>query len=134
MNDSEAITNAMKAGICSSISFEIRGIDRFMIHTGFGFPDGDEIHIILKKGDEGWMLTDEGHTSMWVSYSVNLSENRMRMLERAVGSNGIEFENGVMRVGISDENAAECLMSMIQTILQASALVSHTQRHPQHLC
>lgn len=134
MNDSEAITNAMKAGICSSISFEIRGIDRFMIHTGFGFPDGDEIHIILKKRDEGWMLTDEGHTSMWVSYSVNLSENRMRMLERAVGSNGIEFENGVMRVGISDENAAECLMSMIQTILQASALVSHTQRHPQHLC
>ena len=59
------------------------------------------------------MLMDEEHTSMWVSYSVNLTENMMKMLGRAAGSNGFEFENGVMCVGISKENAAECLMSMI---------------------
>ena len=42
----------MKASIYSNISFETRGIDRFLIHTGFDFPDGDEINIILKDRDE----------------------------------------------------------------------------------
>lgn len=77
------------------------------------------------------MLTDEGHTSMLVSYSVNLSENRMRMLERAAGSNGIEFENGIMHVGISDESAAECLISMIQAVLQANEISDLRRWHPQ---
>ena len=53
MNDSESMANAMRIGICSSISFETRGIDRFMIHTGFSFPDDDELHIILKRRDGG---------------------------------------------------------------------------------
>lgn len=131
MNDSESMANAMRIGICSSISFETRGIDRFMIHTGFSFPDGDELHIILKRRGGGWMLTDEGHTSMWVSYSVNLSENRKRSLEKVAGSNGIGFEDGVMSVDASVENAAGCLMSMIQAILQASEL-SYLTRSTVH--
>lgn len=125
------MANAMRIGICSSISFETRGIDRFMIHTGFSFPDGDELHIILKRRGGGWILTDEGHTSMWVSYSVNLSENRRRLLEKVAGSNGIGFEDGVMSVDASVENAAGCLMSMIQAILQASEL-SYLTRSTVH--
>ncbi len=131
MNDSESMANAMRIGICSSISFETRGIDRFMIHTGFSFPDDDELHIILKRRDGGWILTDEGHTSMWVSYSVNLSENRRRLLEKVAGSNGIGFKDGVMSVDASVENAAGCLMSMIQAILQASEL-SYLTRSTVH--
>lgn len=122
MNDSYELISAMITAIGSGIGFETRGMDRHMVHTGFCFPDGDEIHMILKREDDGWVLTDEGHTTMWISYASDLDGSMLRLLETTARSDDIPYEDGIVSVKVSKDIFGRCLRSMMQAILQASEL------------
>ena len=47
------------------------GKDRFRVFTPFRFDDGDHISIVLKKEQVGWVLSDEGHTYMHLTYDIS---------------------------------------------------------------
>ena len=47
------------------------GKDRFRVFTPFMFDDGDHISIVLKKEQGGWVLSDEGHTYMHLTYDIS---------------------------------------------------------------
>ncbi len=47
------------------------GKDRFRVFTSFMFDDGDHISIVLKKEQDGWVLSDEGHTYMHLTYDMS---------------------------------------------------------------
>lgn len=123
MTDSEfdAMVESMKKSICSKVFLEAKGIDRYLIHTGFTFQDGDELHIVLKKRDGKWIITDDAHTLMWLSHEdFNLSDTRKAILEVTLSSNNVSFEDGRIYIDCTGKDMGQCLMSMIQAILQTA--------------
>ena len=123
LTDSEfdAMVESMKKSICSKVFLEAKGIDRYLIHTGFTFQDGDELHIVLKKRDGKWIITDDAHTLMWLSHEdFNLSDTRKAILEVTLSSNNVSFEDGRIYIDCTGKDMGQCLMSMIQAILQTA--------------
>lgn len=124
MTDIDQLIESMKKSICSKISLEPRGVDRYLIHTGFTFQDGDELHMVLKKKDGRWIITDDAHTLMWLSYEdFNLSETRKAILDVTLSSNNVSFDDGRIYIDCTGRDAGQCLMSMIQAILQTADLL-----------
>ena len=67
MNTAE-LQKEFKQKVCEEIDVEPEGLTRFVVHTPFMFDDGDHFVIIMKKSADRWILTDEGHTFMHMSY------------------------------------------------------------------
>jgi len=124
MNKNDII-EAIRGSMCAGLEIEERGIDRYVIHTDFTYPDGDELRIILKKQDSRWMLTDEGHTMMWLSYEdFNLnSAARNNLLSRALASNRAELIDGRICVRFEEDEAGGAVHSMIQALIQTADLI-----------
>ena len=49
------------------------GLHRFRIFTPVQFNDGDHLSIVMKKLDGEWILSDEGHTYLHLSYRTSLA-------------------------------------------------------------
>ena len=65
----EQIIEAIRRSMCADTGYTEIGMNRALLHTGHFFPDGDEFRIVLEyRGEEGWVITDDGHTAMWLSY------------------------------------------------------------------
>ena len=47
------------------------GKERFRVFTPFRFDDGDHLAIILKNESDQWVLSDEGHTYMHLTYEID---------------------------------------------------------------
>ncbi len=106
---------------------EPRGGDRYLIHTGYTFPDGDELHMVLERRDDEWRITDDAHTLMWLSFEdFDESAERMTALDEVIKSNGVSLENGRISVDCTEDDAGERLRTMTQTLLQVARLL--------HLC
>jgi len=57
--------------VCSKLGLISEGINRFRIFTPFQFDDGDHLAIVLKRENGNWILSDEGHTYMHLTYSMD---------------------------------------------------------------
>lgn len=115
----DRLVESVNKGTCPEISLEPRGVDRFLVHTGFTFQDGDELHIVLKKKDGRWIITDDAHTLMWLSSEdLSLPETCRTLLDTTLSSNNVSFDDGRIYIDCTDRNPEQCLMSMIQAILQ----------------
>lgn len=62
------ILQAFKEKVCREVEIEKQGLDRYIIYTPFAFDDGDHYVVLLKRENNKWVLTDEGHTLMHLSY------------------------------------------------------------------
>ena len=67
--------NTIEQDFMDKVSAKIRvlpdGRDRFRVFTPFRFDDGDHITIVLKKEQDVWVLSDEGHTYMHLTYDMS---------------------------------------------------------------
>ena len=114
----------IRKSICSEYDFEEIGIDELLVHTGIYYDDGDEFHIVLKSIDGGYVLSDEGHTLMWLSYEeYNFTPNRTRLLEGIVSQNNISLDDGRLNVFVDSlQKVGPALSSLVQAIMQTSHL------------
>ncbi len=121
MND---MLDAIRRSVCSSYSFENIGIGEYLVHTDMYYDDGDELHIVMKKTSAGIMLTDEGHTLMWLSYEdFNFTDTRKRLLNKYIDQNNVKLDDGRIHVEAdSPEHVGPALSSLIQAILQVACL------------
>ncbi len=115
---------SMKRSICANVDFDELGSGEYLIHTGFTYSDGDELHIVMKSDDDGYTLSDEGHTLMWLSYEdFNMTDTRKRLFDKIIQQNNVEFDNGCITVSFSNESqAGQSLYSLAQAILQIADL------------
>lgn len=120
------VLDLLKQQYCSDLELEERSLNKYMIHTGYTYPDGDELHILLEKQDDAWCFTDDGHTMMWLSYSdFELTDTRRSLLEKTLRSNNVRIDDGVLYVSCSNrdyDRLGACLRSMIQTEIQLTDL------------
>ena len=117
------IQDSLKAKIAESIKLSPEGVDRYQIFTPFHFDDGDHFVITLRKGSTGnWIITDEGHTYMHLSYQMDLHSlrdgTRNKIIEDALEKYGIEEKEGKILVRIDElENAGNIFYNFIQCLI-----------------
>lgn len=124
--NSEQMIEAIRRSTCADTGYTEVGINRTLLHTGHFFPDGDEFRIVLeyKEEEDEWIITDDGHTAMWLSYEdFEITDTRKDILRRILNTNGAKFDEGEVYVICDENNAGRALKSLIQTIQQMSDLI-----------
>jgi hypothetical protein len=120
MNE-QTFETEFKKKVCAEIRLVPKGLDKWFVQTPFTFNDGDTLAIVLKKDEDGkWILSDEGHTFMHLSYEeVDLTaKTRQKVIHSAMNMFGIQNRDGELIIEIPDGCYGEALFSMVQGLIQ----------------
>ena len=98
------------------------GKDRFRVFTPFRFDDGDHISIVLKKEQTGWVLSDEGHTYMHLTYDVKQSKlfsgKRYQIISNALDTFNVEDRFGELILRVQEDRFGDALYAFAQALVR----------------
>ena len=98
------------------------GKDRFRVFTPFRFDDGDHISIVLKKEQDGWVLSDEGHTYMHLTYDMSekklFSGARYQIISNALEAFNVEDRFGELIFKVQEDRFGDALYSFAQALVR----------------
>lgn len=125
------IEQTFRESVASEVSLAADGAGRFRVFAPFGFDDGDEFVIVLKGENDRWVLSDEAHTYMHLSYDIDLSDlrsgRREEVITNALTMFEIEDRNGELVLPVRDDAFGEALFSFVHGLLRI-ADVSYLSR------
>ena len=111
------------------------GKDRFRVFTPFMFDDGDHISIVLKKEKENWVLSDEGHTYMHLTYDISekklLSGTRYQIISNALEIFNVEDRLGELILQVQEDSFGDALYSFAQALIKIGDVLCFTTQHVQ---
>ena len=120
----ESVEKDFQKKVSEMVRLESEGIQRYRVFTPFRFDDGDHLVIVLKKEDSQWLLTDEAHTFMRLTYDVEAKDlhkgTRQKIVSNALSEFHIETRSGELIQYIRDEEYGISLYSFVQAILKLS--------------
>ncbi len=126
MNTTEYITSDFKTKVSETIRLQEEGVNRYRVFTPFTFDDGDHFSIVLKKNGSGWLLSDEGHTFMHMSYEMDMAAlekgNRAELLDSVLNNFGINESDGSLELRFKPEEAGNALYTYLQAVTKISDL------------
>jgi len=116
----ESIVHEFRRKVCEGIDLNSEGKNRYIVFTPFMFDDGDHLPILLKQENDKWLLTDEGHTFMHVSYDeINVEHGtRCKIIDTVLLGYGIKNIEGELIVNIENDNYGDALYSFIQGLIK----------------
>ena len=125
----DTIVASFKEKVSREIQLEPQGLNRFVVYTPFMFDDGDHYVAVLRQEPSGWLLSDEGHTLMHMSYSdVDLSAGtRAKVIEQVLGSAGVKSEAGELKLAVPNEAFGDALFSFVQAISRVTSAALWTR-------
>ena len=98
------------------------GLDRYRVSTPFRFDDGDHLAIVLKRDGEEWILSDEAHTYMHLSYEMDERDlhrgTRQTIISNALSVFEVEDRDGELVLGVPGEQYGDALYSFVQALLK----------------
>ena len=121
--NTESIRKSFKESVAKSVELYPREDNGYQIFTPFHFDDGDHFVVILKTDGLGnWIITDEGHTYMHMSYDTDLSslENgtRNEIIESSLDKYGVKEIEGRLVATVDEiSNAGNILYGFIQCLI-----------------
>jgi len=100
------------------------GVDRYRVLTPFQFDDGDHLVIVLKKEGGRWILSDEAHTYMRLTYDISEKSLHKGTRQKIISNTLMMFEvgdrNGELILPVPDGCYGDALYSFMQAILKIS--------------
>ncbi len=130
MNATE-LKKELKQKVCDEIDVESEGLERFIVYTPFMFDDGDHFVIVLKRLDNNWVYSDEGHTLMHLSYDeVDVSRGtRKSIIEQTLLNFRVRNESGEFSLNVPDKSFGDALFSFVQALVKISDTAYWTREH-----
>lgn len=120
----DAIEQDFREKVCAKLSLTSEGMNRYRVFTPFMFEDGDHLAIVLKRENGRWVLSDEGHTYMHLTYDVEEKDlqhgTRQKIIENALSAYSVEDRQGELVIGIEQERYGDALYSFVQALLRIS--------------
>jgi len=120
----EAIERDFKAKVGEKIRLAGEGVNRYRVFTPFLFEDGDHLAIVLKRENATWILSDEGHTYMHLTYDIDEKDlqrgTRQKVVTNALSMFCIEDRDGELLLHIEDEQFGDALYSFIQALIKVT--------------
>ena len=124
MLSSEAIERDFRETLCATIRLVSQGVNRFRVFTPFLFEDGDHLVVLLKQEGAGWVLTDEGHTYMRLTYGIDegdlRSGTRQKIISNTLSMFQVEDRGGELVLAVPDERYGDALYSFVQALVKIS--------------
>lgn len=118
------IEHDFRAKVCAQIHLEAAGRERYRVFTPFHFNDGDHLVMVLRRENGHWLLSDEGHTYMHLTYELDEKSlyqgTRQAIISNALNAFAVDDVEGELRVVIPDERYGDTLFDFIQAILRIS--------------
>ncbi len=118
--DINTIEKDFKNKVCEKIRLLPEGKERFKIFTPFMFNDGDHLVSSLKKTPEGWVISDEGHTYMHLSYEIDVKDlekgTRQKVIDSALSMFDLQDREGEIIIKVENELFGDALFSFIQGV------------------
>ena len=118
MDVKETVEKNFKETVCKEIVLLPEGQNRYQVLTPFRFNDGDHFAVVLKKSGDSWVLSDEGHTFMHLSYRMDIKclekGNRAKIISNTLSEFGIRDENGVLTSTLDIENSGNIFYDFLQ--------------------
>lgn len=116
------IERDFKRKLCDEVGVEHEGLDRYVVYTPFTFDDGDHFVTVLKRRGDRWVLTDEGHTFMHMSYAdVDLTQGtRKSIIDQSLLNFRLVNESGELCLEVPDEEFGDALFTFIQALTKIS--------------
>jgi hypothetical protein len=130
---SDVILQSFRQTVCRDLTLVPEGIERYRIFSPFMFHDGDHLALVLKREESGWVLSDEGHTMMHLSYRMEYRDltqgKRGEIIESLLSKYGIRNRDGEFICPVPDEQYGDALFQMVQGLLRMSdiSLLSREQ-------
>ena len=123
------IIESFRRKVSREIDLEAEGVDRYIVYTPFMFDDGDHYVVVLRRERDRWVLTDEAHTFLHLSYAdVDLTQGtRARIIDQALTSYRVENDGGELRLAVPDEAFGDALFTMVQAIGRITATAVWTR-------
>jgi hypothetical protein len=116
------IEKEFKEKVCKEIRLMEEGIDRYRVFTPFQFDDGDSFAIVLKKVLDKWILSDEGHTFMHLSYELDIDSldkgSRAKIISTTLNNFGIQEFEGALLAPVSMENMGNVFYNYVQGLIK----------------
>ena len=111
------------------------GTDRFRVFTPFRFDDGDHITVVLKKEQGGWVLSDEGHTYMHLTYDIDerklFSGTRERIISNALDTFNVRDRFGELILRVQDDRFGDALYSFAQALVRMGDVLCLSKEYVQ---
>jgi hypothetical protein len=105
MNEA-SVREDFRRAVSSQIDLEPQGVDRFRVVTPLRFEDGDHFTVLLKREATRWILSDEAHTIMQLSYWLDEDEmdsgNRRDIIDKSLAAFSVEDREGELIIPIID--------------------------------
>ena len=118
----EKIEKDFRDKVCEKLSISSEGVGRFRVFTPFMFEDGDHLSIVLKGENGRWVLSDEGHTYMHLTYDLDEKDlhrgTRQKIITNALSVFSVKDLEGELVIDIRDENYGDALYSFVQALMR----------------
>ena len=120
----ETIERDFHSKVSTKVRLAAEGMDRFRVFTPFLFEDGDHLAITLKREGARWVLSDEAHTYMHLTYDIDErdlhSGTRQRIISNALSTFQVEDRDGELVLDVPDGRYGDALYSFVQALLKIS--------------
>jgi len=120
------IERDFKRKVTEKLSLSSEGIDRYRVFTPFMFEDGDHLGIVMKRRNGGWVLSDEGHTYMHLTYDLEEKDlqkgTRQKIITNALSMFSVEDLEGELVIAIQNDRYGDALYNFIQALLKITDL------------
>ena len=120
----ETIETDFRRKVGEGVRLAGEGVNRYRVFTPFLFEDGDHLAVVLKQEGGRWVLSDEGHTYMHLTYDLDEKDlqrgNRQKIIRNALSVFSVEDREGELRLPIPDEQFGDGLFSFVQALLKIS--------------
>jgi hypothetical protein len=118
----EAIERDFREKVCAELRLASEGLDRYRVFTPFQFEDGDHLAIVFKRQGNAWVLSDEGHTYMHLTYEVDERDlhkgTREKIIANALSLFAVEDREGELLLRIENERYGDALYNFVQALLK----------------
>ena len=120
----ESIEQDFRDKVSAKIRLTAEGVDRFRVLTPFLFDDGDHLAIVLRREGPRWVLSDEAHTYMHLTYDLDEKDlhtgTRQKIISNALALFQIQDREGELVLDVPDSRYGDALYSFVQALLRIS--------------
>lgn len=118
----ESIEKQFREKVSQKIRLEPEGENRYRVFTPFQFDDRDHLAIVLKRANGSWLLSDEGHTYMHLTYDISEKDlqrgTRAKIITNALDSFAVDDREGELVLRVTNERFGDALYDFVQAILR----------------
>ena len=118
----DMIEQDFQTKVSAKVRLVPEGVGRYRVFTPFRFDDGDHLSIVLKQIGTRWVLSDEAHTYMHLTYDLDERDlqqgTRQKIISNALSVFRVEDREGELVADVPDHQYGDALYSFVQALLK----------------